>query len=181
MDASQQQIWHFRALLGQGHIPLQPNQSDGVMETGWIVTQPSASPDGSITLIGPQPQSYQKNAVLSLARAIPPKHHSFPFPAPSWAPSIPWDLPADGRQPLAEVFASHRGPGQQRLAIELLGPIQTAERCPPSSPAPSQVIPTGVPAPDAALSQSTQTGGCGNTLRGFAACKEVDKEERLFS
>lgn len=66
VDARQGQIRHFRSWLCQGHIPLQPRQSDGVMETGWMVTQPSASPAGSITLMGPRPLVLpEKHSIVS--------------------------------------------------------------------------------------------------------------------
>lgn len=71
-----------------------------------------------------------------------------------------------------------RGPGQPHLATELLGPIRTAERSPPSSPAPSSVIPTPAPAPGAALSQTTWTCGCSNTLWEFAALKRWTKKSQ---
>lgn len=58
-----------------------------------------------------------------------------------------------------------RAPGQPPWATELLHPIQTAERSPPSNPAPSPVIPIPAPAPVPALSQTTRPGGC-RTLWG---------------
>lgn len=71
-----------------------------------------------------------------------------------------------------------RGPGQPHLATELLGSIQTAERSLPGSPAPSLAIPTPAPAPGAALSQTTRTCGCSNTLWEFAALKRWTKKSR---
>lgn len=94
----------FSGLLFDDHTPLQPVQSNGVMELYWTVVQSSVSEAGSNRVMNPL--FLILSEILSLAREILSNHNSFPFAALSWALPIPWELPADGRQPLAEVLTS---------------------------------------------------------------------------
>lgn len=157
MDTRQWQIRHSRASFCQGHIPLQPSQSDGVMKTGWTITQPSALPAGSITLMGPRVLPEKHSVVSGRNDTTKPQELSFSSCLLGFIPPV--------------GFASRwqatpgRAPGQPAWATELLHPIQTAERSPPSSPAPSPVMPIPAPAPVPALSQTTRPGGC-RTLWG---------------
>lgn len=125
MDARQWRVRHFRALLCRGHIALQPGQTDGVMETVWVGRQPSASPAGSIILMGPQSPVLPQNHSTASGQSNTTKPHL------SFSSSFLGSIHPVG-------FASRwqatpgRGPGQPHLAAELLGPVQRAERSPPA-------------------------------------------------
>lgn len=171
----------FQGLFCQGHILLPPSQSNGIVETGWTVLQTSSSPAGSITLMGPWPLVLlEKHSIVSGQRdAIKPQQaFLFELPLGSIHPkgfASRWQA-TPGRGP-----ASHRDPGKLHLATELLCPMPTAERSPPSSPVPSSGTPTPVPAPVTALSQTTWTAGAVTLCGSLQHCKEVDKEEPVFS